>query len=203
MSTYPVLATHRLLPASALTRFVRRLRCFSSPVPWPLAVGLVLCLSPIQSFHSCVWLCLFPPECSLARAPAPSPLPPRGAARLRAQSCPAHAHCYAAFRSVRCQQLAALRLLSSPRQNASSPDRHRRSPLSQRAPPPACQPLAGQPSAEPILFGSGKNGKFLLGGTRLVSFFLPSCQIGGADCRTNSDTGAANRKRFVPDHTLF
>jgi len=30
-------------------------------------------------------------------------------------------------------------------------------PLSQRAPPPACQPLAGQPSAEPILFGSGKN----------------------------------------------
>ena len=157
MSTYPVLATHRLLPASALTRFVRRLRCFSSPVPWPLAVGLVLCLSPIQSFHSCVWLCLFPPECSLARAPAPSPLPPRGAARSRAHSCPAHAHCYAAFRSVRCQQLAALRLLSSPRQNASSPDRLRRSPLSQRAPPPACHPLAGQPSAEPILFGSGKN----------------------------------------------
>ena len=47
---------HWLHPASALTRFVRRLRCFSSPVPWPLAAGFGLYLSPIQSLHSCVRL---------------------------------------------------------------------------------------------------------------------------------------------------
>ena len=29
--------------------------------------------------------------------------------------------------------------------------------ISQRVPPPACQPLVVQPPAEPILFGSGKN----------------------------------------------
>ena len=46
--------------------------------------------------------------------------------------CPS-ARCLPAFRSVRCQQLAARRLLSSPRQDASRPDRHRRSPLSPNA----------------------------------------------------------------------
>ena len=134
-STYLVRSTHRLpLPLRS------RCSCAGSEVflqPCLSASGRWACAVPEPYTVATLVRQALPLPAGMlacsARAPAPSPLPPRGAARSRAHSCPAHAHCYAAFRSVRCQQLAARRLLSSPRQDASRPDRHRRSPLSPNA----------------------------------------------------------------------